>query len=83
MGTDTPNLPPLVRHGLEVIRDRTNDLDNIRGGFVVVLAVLRDKRAEGLELISSALDALEQAMEAPLNDILAELGDIAPKGPRT
>ena len=82
MGTNTPNLPPLVRHSLEVIRDRARDLDNIRGGFIVVLQVLRAKLPADLDQIGSALDALEQAMEAPLDDILTELSHVAPVVPR-
>lgn len=82
MGTNAPTLPSLVKHSLEVIRDRAADLDNIRGGFIVVLKALRAEAPGEIDLITSALDALEQAMEAPLNDILEELSAIAPVEPR-
>ena len=37
MGTDTPNLSPRAKYAAQVIRQRIHRLDDIRGGFIVVL----------------------------------------------
>ena len=79
-GVGIPNLSPRARYGLAVIRERLEHLDNIRSGFTVVAAQVTKALPPEHGLLAGALDALEQAMETPIQEILDELNALAPEG---